>query len=91
MNNVLQFLIGIRDEAILAVDWSSTQLSELDLSSTDLSEKALLEFFDRIPTLAYLAVPYCDGFTDKVVLFVYRSFHEDIFIMNHQLGTQSSD
>lgn len=75
------FSLGIRDEAILAVDWSSTHLNELDLSSTDLSEKALLEFFDRIPTLSYLAVPYCDGFTDKVLLcllsFLSRRYLSD--------------
>ncbi|CAF4451890.1 unnamed protein product, partial [Adineta steineri] len=52
---------------MLAVDWSTTQLSELDLSSTELSEKALLEFFRIVPNLTYLAVPFCDGFTDKVL------------------------
>jgi hypothetical protein len=66
-NNALMILVvGIQDEAILAVDWSTTQLSELDISSTDLSEKTLLEFFSMIPHLKYLAVPFCDGFTDKV-------------------------
>jgi hypothetical protein len=50
----------------LAVNWSRTQLSELDISSTDLSEQALLEFFSMVPTLTYLAVPFCDGFTDEV-------------------------
>jgi hypothetical protein len=63
----LFFLIGIEDDAILAVDWSTTKLSELDISSTDLSEQALLEFFSRVPKLTYLAVPFCDGFTDKVI------------------------
>lgn len=60
------FLIDIQDEAILAVDWSATLLSELDISSTDLSEDALLKFFTMIPDLTYLAAPFCDGFTDKV-------------------------
>ncbi|CAF3750178.1 unnamed protein product [Adineta steineri] len=58
---------GIQDGPMLAVDWSTTQLSELDLSSTELSEKALLEFFRIVPKLTYLAVPFCDGFTDKVL------------------------
>jgi len=50
----------------LAVNWSTTQLSELDISSTDLSEQALLGFFSMVPHLTYLAVPFCDGFTDEV-------------------------
>jgi hypothetical protein len=60
--------IGIQDDAILAVDWSTTHLCELDISSTDLSERALMKFFSMIPKLTYLAVPYCDGFTDKVIM-----------------------
>lgn len=51
---------------MLAVDWSKTQLTELDISSTDLSEQALLDLFTLIPKLTYLAVPNCDGFTDQV-------------------------
>jgi hypothetical protein len=60
-------LVGIRDEPMCAVDWSSTQLSELDISSTDLSEQALMEIFAVAPKLSYLAVPFCDGFTDNVI------------------------
>ena len=51
---------------MLAVDWSKTQLTELDISSTDLTEQTLLDLFTLIPKLTYLAVPYCDGFTDQV-------------------------
>lgn len=40
---------------------------ELDLSSTELTEQGLLDFFSKISKLIYLAVPYCDGFTDKVL------------------------
>lgn len=60
------FLLGLLDDAVTSIDWSSTQLCELDISSTDLSERALLEFFSTVPPLQYLAVPNCDGFTDKV-------------------------
>ncbi len=52
---------------MLAADWSSTQLLELDISSTELTEHALLEFFSVVPKLTYLAVSFCDGFTDKVI------------------------
>lgn len=51
-----------------AVDWAATQISELDISSTDLSEQGLLDLFSLVPKLTYLAVSYCDGFTDKVTL-----------------------
>ena len=57
---------GIRDEPIFDVDWSTTQLTELDLTSTDLSENALLALFSTIPRLNFLSVAFCDGFTDKV-------------------------
>jgi len=57
---------------MLAVNWSSTQLLELDISSTELSEQALLQFFSVIPKLTYLAVPFCDGFTDKVILVFFK-------------------
>ena len=60
---------GIQDAGMLAVNWSSTQLRELDLASTELSEKALLTLFAAMPKFMYLAVPFCDGFTDKVVSF----------------------
>ncbi|CAF2589671.1 unnamed protein product [Rotaria sp. Silwood2] len=58
---------GIQDDTMVAVDWSLTQLSELDISSTELSENGLLGFFSVVPKLTYLAVSYCDGFTDKVL------------------------
>jgi hypothetical protein len=60
-------IIGIQDGPMLAADWSSTQLLELDISSTELTEHALLEFFSVVPKLTYLAVSFCDGFTDKVI------------------------
>ncbi len=63
--------LGIQDEAMIAVNWSSTKLLELDISSTELSEQALIDFFSLVPKLTYLAVPFCDGFTDKVI---YDSF-----------------
>jgi hypothetical protein len=62
---------------MLAVNWSRTQLMELDISSTELTEQALLDLFSVIPKLNYLAVPFCDGFTDKVItiyFFVLSNF-----------------
>jgi hypothetical protein len=63
--------LGLQDEAMLAIDWSLTQLNELDISSTDLSEQALMQMFAVMPKLDYLAVPFCDGFTDQVSVNVH--------------------
>ena len=51
---------------MLEVDWQTSGLNELDISSTELTENCLLDIFRRMPKLSYLAVPHCDGFTDKV-------------------------
>jgi hypothetical protein len=51
---------------MLAADWGSSSITELDLSSTELKENCLLDIFGRMPKLTYLGVPNCDGFTDKV-------------------------
>jgi hypothetical protein len=61
---------GIESEAIKQVEWEQTNLEELDLSSTDLDEQALLYILNSSPNLSYLSVAYCDGFTDQVIEFV---------------------
>ncbi|CAF2417150.1 unnamed protein product [Rotaria sp. Silwood2] len=58
---------GIEDKGILAADWATSNVTELDISSTELTENCLLDVFARMPKLTYLGVPYCDGFTDKVL------------------------
>jgi hypothetical protein len=63
---LFRLLIGIEDDAMLAADWEASSVNELDISSTDLTEHCLLDIFERMPKLTYLAVPNCDGFTDKV-------------------------
>jgi hypothetical protein len=63
---IFLLLIGIEDSAMLAVDWGSSCVNELDISSTELTEDCLVDVFSRMPKLTYLAVPNCDGFTDKV-------------------------
>ena len=52
---------------MLAPEWETSSVHELDISSTELTEKCLLDIFDRLPKLTYLAVPNCDGFTTKVL------------------------
>ncbi len=58
--------IGIEDNAMLAAEWETSSVHELDISSTELTENCLLNIFSRMPKLSYLAVPNCDGFTDRV-------------------------
>lgn len=62
---------------MLTAEWEASAISELDLSSTDLSESCLLHLFSRMPKLTYLAVPNCDGFTNQVrmciVLFCFAT------------------
>lgn len=58
--------LGIEDNAVLAAEWETSIINELDLSSTELTEQCLLNLFLRMPKLNYLAVPNCDGFTDQV-------------------------
>ena len=57
----------LKDEHIQAVDWTkSRHMTELDVSCTDLSENCLLDVLLKLPPLTYLAVAYCDFFTDNV-------------------------
>lgn len=57
---------GIESEAMNAIEWNQTNLEELDLSSTDLNEQALLTMLNDSPNLTYLSVAHCDAFTDHV-------------------------
>ena len=57
---------AIENDAIKQVEWDQTNLEELDLSSTDLNEQALLLMLNASPNLTYLSVAHCDGFTDNV-------------------------
>ena len=57
---------GIESEAIKQVEWDQTCLEELDLTSTDLNDQALLLMLNNSPNLRYLSVSHCDGFTDNV-------------------------
>lgn len=59
--------LGIEDNGVLMADWETSVINELDISSTDLTENCLLNIFNRMPKLTYLAVPNCDGFTDQVI------------------------
>ena len=48
------------------VEWEQSRIRELDITSTELSGECLLDILCRMPGFHYLAVGYCDFFSDKV-------------------------
>ena len=69
---------GIESDAIMSVEWEQTNLEELDLSSTDLNEQALMTMLNGSQNLTYLSVAYCDGFTDNVFKLILNYFSKKI-------------
>jgi hypothetical protein len=65
-------VLDLLDQGITAVDWSTANINEIDLTSTDLSERIMLELFAQINRLTYLAVAFCDGFTDQVLNVLFE-------------------
>lgn len=58
---------SIENKAIKSVEWSETQIKELDLTSTDLDEETLILMMTQLNQLRYLSVASCDGFTDNTL------------------------
>uniref|UniRef100_A0A1I8FM93 F-box/LRR-repeat protein 7 n=1 Tax=Macrostomum lignano TaxID=282301 RepID=A0A1I8FM93_9PLAT len=52
---------------MMAVDWAATHVTELDITSTELSSACLDNVLGRIVSFQYLAVGYCDFFTDSIL------------------------
>ena len=59
--------LGLTDANITAVDWESTRISRLDISSTHLSSEALINVLTRAPVLKFLAADHCENFNDVVL------------------------
>ena len=51
---------------MIAVPWETSQVHELDLTSTELSAECLQNVLLRIPFFTYLGLGHCEFFTDKV-------------------------
>lgn len=49
------------------VEWDKTNLRELDITGTELSEGSLIYLLTRIPALTYLSAGQQDGFNDQVL------------------------
>lgn len=57
----------LQDEHVLSVEWNKTNLRELDITGTELSESSLIYLLTRITGLRYLSAGQQDGFTDQVL------------------------
>ena len=53
---------------MISVPWETSQVHELDLTSTELSAECLENVLLRIPYFTYLGLGHCEFFTDKVRL-----------------------
>ena len=51
----------------MAVEWSKTNLEELDISATELSTECLIDLLIRVPSLRYLSAGQQDRFDDLVL------------------------
>ena len=49
-----------------AVEWQNSFIGELDITSTELNEETLRDVLLRMPGFTYLAVGYCEFFSDQV-------------------------
>lgn len=57
----------MQDEHVTNVEWDKTNLRELDITGTELSEGSLIYLLTRIPALTYLSAGQQDGFNDQVL------------------------
>lgn len=48
------------------VPWENSHVSELDLTSTELSTECLLDILPRMPGFTFLGLGHCEFFNDMV-------------------------
>ncbi|XP_062620396.1 F-box/LRR-repeat protein fbxl-1-like isoform X2 [Saccostrea cucullata] len=58
---------GVEDQHMIAVPWETSIISELDLTSTELSTECLENILLRMPGFTYLALGYCEFFSDRIL------------------------
>jgi len=58
---------SLEDDHMVKPDWEASKIVELDITSTELSEECLANFLTRIPSYNYLALGYCEFFTDRIL------------------------
>ncbi|CAG0922833.1 unnamed protein product [Notodromas monacha] len=58
---------SLKSEYVMNVEWDKTQLQELDITATDLSQECLIEILTKLKQLRYLSAGQQDSFNDKVL------------------------
>ncbi|KAL8570411.1 hypothetical protein ACOMHN_035829 [Nucella lapillus] len=58
---------GVEDQHMVSVPWEASNVHELDLTSTELSEETLENVLLRMPGFTFLGLGYCEFFSDKVL------------------------
>ncbi|XP_076469799.1 S-phase kinase-associated protein 2-like isoform X2 [Babylonia areolata] len=58
---------GVEDQHMQAAPWELSNVHELDLTSTELSEETLQSVLLRMPGFTYLGLGYCEFFSDAVM------------------------
>lgn len=67
LSSLMMLQTNLRDEHVMNVEWDKTNLRELDITGTELSESSLIYLLTRISALRYLSAGLLDGFTDRVL------------------------
>jgi hypothetical protein len=64
-------MLGLEDQHMKQVDWQSSRLHELDLTSTELSSDCLQDILCRNGAgFTFLGLGYCEFFNDQVSLLI---------------------
>jgi hypothetical protein len=58
---------GLEDQFMKQVEWESSKIRELDLTSTELSSETLHDVLCRIPGFTFLGLGYCEFFNDQIL------------------------
>lgn len=58
---------ALDNKTIQGVDWDKTQLEELDIRGTELSEQSIISILTRLQHLRWLDASWLENFTDKVI------------------------
>lgn len=66
MHNIYYIHVGLEDQHMKQVEWESSRIRELDLSSTELSSECLMDMLCRSNGFTYLGLAHCEFFDDKV-------------------------
>ena len=67
LSSLMLLQTNLQDEHVINVDWEKTNLRELDITGTELSETSLIYLLTRVPALTYISAGLQDGFTDRVL------------------------